>query len=151
MFAIKRSSGLDHRTEERSMLISSPAKFLRTVLLVDAATCVAAGLLMSLGGGILADLTDVPEPLLRYAGLSLFPVAAFIAAVGAREKLPPPAVWIVIAGNALWVAGSVLLLVDGLISPNVLGYIYVGGQAAAVAALAELEYFALRQAAAVAY
>jgi hypothetical protein len=132
------------------MLIPNPAKFLRTALLVDAATCVATGLLMALGAGVLADVTAVPEPLLRCAGLSLFPVAAFIALVGIY-RLGPPAVWGVIAGNALWVVGSVLLLVDGLISPNVLGYVFVGGQAAAVAVLAELEYFGLRQTLAVAH
>jgi hypothetical protein len=59
--------------------------------------------------------------------------------------------WVVIAGNALWVAGSVPLLVDGLISPNVVGYVFVGGQAAAVAVLAELEYFGLRQTLAIAH
>jgi hypothetical protein len=126
------------------MLISSPAKFLRTVLLVDAATCVATGLLMTFGAGLLAEFTAIPEPLLSYAGISLLPVAAFIALV-ATYALAPPAIWVVIAGNALWVAGSLLLLVDSPISPNVLGYVFIGGQAVAVAILAELEYFGLRQ------
>jgi hypothetical protein len=125
-----------------SMSITSPARFLRTILLVDAATCVATGVLMTLGADVLAEFTAVPAPLLRYAGLSLFPVAAFIALVGTRASLAPPAVFIVIAGNALWVASSVLLLLGGLIAPNVLGYVFIGGQAAAVAVLAELEYFA---------
>jgi hypothetical protein len=133
------------------MSITSPAKFLRTVLLIDAATCVATGLLMALGADVVAGLTAVPAPLLRYAGVSLFPVAAFIALVGTRDRLAPPAVFVVIAGNALWVAGSVLLLVSGLIAPNVLGYVFVSGQAAAVAVLAELEYFGLRQTLAVAH
>jgi hypothetical protein len=133
------------------MLITSPAKFLRTVLLVDAVTCIATGLLMALGADIVAEFTAVPAALLRYAGLSLFPVAAFIALVGTRDRLAPAAVWIVIAGNALWVAGSVLLLVSGLIAPNVLGYVFVAGQAAAVAVLAELEYASLRQTLAVAH
>jgi hypothetical protein len=132
------------------MLISSPERFLRTVLLVDAATCVATGLLMALGADVLAEFTAIPASLLRYAGISLFPVAAFNALVG-TYWLVSPAVWVVIAGNALWVAGSVLLLVDGLISPNVLGYLFVGGQAVAVAVLAELEYFGLRQTVAVAH
>ncbi len=133
------------------MSITSPAKFLRTVLLLDAVTCVATGLLMALGADILAGYTALPAPLLRYAGLSLFPVAAFIALVGTRGRLAPAAVWIVVGGNALWVAGSVLLLVSGLIAPNVLGYIFVAGQAAAVAVLAELEYVGLRQTLAVAH
>jgi hypothetical protein len=132
------------------MSIISPAKFLRTVLLVDAVTCIATGLLMTLGASLLADVTAIPSLLLRFAGLSLFPVAAFIALTGTRDRLAPLAVGIVIVGNALWVAGSVLLLVSGLIAPNVLGYVFVGGQAAAVAVLAELEYVGLRQSLAVA-
>jgi hypothetical protein len=89
--------------------------------------------------------------LLLYAGLSLFPVAIFIGLVGTRETLAPPAVWVVIVGNALWVAGSVLLLFGGMIAPNAWGYVFIGAQAAAVAVLAELEYFGLRQTLAVAH
>ncbi len=127
------------------MLNTSPTKFLRTMLLVDAATCIATGILMALGADVLAPLMAIPGPLLRWAGLSLFPIAIFIALVGTRDGLAPPAVRVVIAGNALWVVGSVLLLVDGLIAPNILGFVFVGGQAAAVAVLAELEFFGLRQ------
>jgi len=125
-------------------------KLPRTVLLIDAATCVATGLLMTLGADIVAGLTAIPSPLLLYAGLSLFPVAIFIGLVGTRESLSPPAVWVVIIGNALWVAGSVLLLFGGMIAPNALGYVFIGIQAAAVAVLAELEYFGLRRTLAVA-
>jgi hypothetical protein len=131
-------------------IIHSP-KFLRIVLLVDAATCVATGLLMTLGDDLLARLTAVPESLLRYAGMSLFPVAIFIALVGTRESIAPSGVWVVIIGNALWVAGSALLLFGGMIAPNALGYAVISAQAAAVALLAELEYFGLRKTLAVAH
>jgi hypothetical protein len=127
------------------MSITQSPNFLRTVLLIDAATCIATGLLMTLGAETIAGLTAIPAPLLLYAGLSLFPVAAFIALVGTRDSLAPPAVWVVIVGNALWVAGSALLLFDGTIAPNALGYAFIAAQAAAVAVLAELEYFGLRQ------
>jgi hypothetical protein len=143
--------GLDQQPKEHSMSITQSAKFLRTVLLIDAATCVAAGLLMALGADIVAGLTVVPALLLRYAGLSLFPVAIFIGLVATRETLTPPAVWVVIVGNALWAAGSVFLLFGGVIAPNVWGYVFIGAQAAAVAVLAELEYFGLRQTFAVAH
>jgi hypothetical protein len=139
------------KPKEHSMSIAHSAKFLRTVLLIDAATCVATGLLMTLGADILARLTAVPAPLLLYAGLSLFPVAIFIALVGTRDSLVPAAVWVVIIGNAAWVAGSALLLFGGMIAPNASGYVFIGAQAAAVALLAELEYFGLRQTLAVAH
>jgi hypothetical protein len=131
-------------------IIHSP-KFLRGVLLVDAATCVATGLLMTLGGDTLARLTAFPEPLLRYAGISLFPVAIFMAVVGTRESIAPGGVWVIIIGNALWVAGSALLLFGGMIAPNALGYVVISAQAATVALLAELEYFGLRKTLAVAH
>ena len=133
------------------MSITRSPKFLRTVLLIDAITCVATGLLMTLGADIVAGLTAIPAALLLYAGLSLFPVAMFIALVGTCETLAPPAVWLVIIGNALWAAGSVLLLFGSMIAPNALGYVFIAAQAAAVAVLAELEYFGLRQTLAVAH
>jgi hypothetical protein len=133
------------------MSITQSTKFLRIVLLIDAATCVATGILMTLGADIVAGLTAMPASLLLYAGLSLFPVAIFIGLVGTRETLAPPAVWVVIVGNALWVAGSALLLFGGMIAPNAWGYVFIGAQAAAVAVLAELEYFGLRQTLAVAH
>jgi hypothetical protein len=48
------------------------SKFLRAILLVDAATCIAMGLLMTLFSARLSALMALPVPLLIYAGLSLF-------------------------------------------------------------------------------
>lgn len=124
--------------------VQSP-NFLRTVLLIDAATCAATGALMVLGSGIIGRLTNVPPDLLLYAGFSLFPIAAFIALVATRERLSLPAVWFVVLGNVMWVVGSLWLIFGGSITPNALGYAFIGAQAAAVAVLAELEYFGLRR------
>ena len=126
-------------------MIDARPRFLRTVLLVDAATCVATGLLMTAGSAALAPLMQLPAELLFHAGLSLFPVAAFIAFVATREKLPPAGVWLVIAGNAAWVAGSLWLLLGGTLNPSLIGYAFLAVQAAAVAVLAELEYVGLRR------
>ena len=68
------------------MSITQSAKFLRTVLLIDAATCVATGLLMALGADIVAGLTAVPAPLLLYAGLSLV-WGFFCQGVSARRRI----------------------------------------------------------------
>ena len=68
------------------MSITHSAKFLRTVLLIDAATCVATGLLMTLGADIVAGLTAVPAPLLLYAGLSLV-WGLYCQAVSERRSL----------------------------------------------------------------
>jgi hypothetical protein len=118
---------------------------LRRTLFLDAATCVATGLLLSLFAVPLAPLLGLPHALLQYAGLSLFPIAAVIAWIGATRTPSKAGVWVVIAGNALWVAASVLLLF--VLSPSPLGYAFVIAQAAAVALLAELEVLGLRKAA----
>ena len=116
---------------------------LRRVLLLDAATCVATGLLLSLFAVPLEALLALPYTLLQYAGLSLFPIAAFMAWVAMREKPLKAGVWAVIAGNAAWVAASIALLF--LLAPSPLGYAFVIAQALAVALLAELEYVGLRR------
>ena len=120
--------------------------FLRRVLLVDAATCVAMGSLLSLGSGALSSLLGLPSLLLQYCGLSLLPIAAFMAWIATRTNLWRPGVWMVIAGNALWVVGSVVLLISGWVSPNPLGRTFVIAQAITVVLLAELEYVGLRKA-----
>ena len=131
------------------MLMTDRPTFLRTVLRFDAATCVATGLLMSAGSGFLAGLTQIPSGVLLSAGLSLFPIAAFIAFVAAREPVWPIGVWLVIVGNIGWVLASIWLVGGGAINANVLGITFVLMQAGAVALLAVLEYVGLgREAAA---
>jgi len=126
-------------------MISRPANFLRNVLLVDAATCVASGILMTLGSGPIASLTAIPPALLLYAGLSLFPIAGFMAVTATRPVISRLAVWLIIDGNVLWVAGSLWLMVGSPIAPTAVGYAFIGVQALAVAILAAFEYAGLRR------
>jgi hypothetical protein len=128
----RHDAGINHYGET--------AMNLRLVLWIDAATCAATGLLLSALAAKLSALLGLPAPLLLVAGLSLFPIAAFMA--WAAKRPSPPAVWLVIGGNALWVLGSLLVLA---LSPTTLGIVFVIAQAAAVALLAELEYAALRR------
>ena len=115
---------------------------LRNVLLFDAATCALMGLVLVLGSGPLAALTAIPPALLFYAGLSLFPITVFMAAVASRRTTSAAGVWFVIVGNVGWVAGSLLLF--RWIAPNAFGVVFILGQAAVVAVLAWLEYTAVR-------
>ncbi len=121
--------------------------FLRRVLLLDAATCLAAGLAMTLGAGILSGLTLLPEYLLRGAGGSLFPIALFMAVVALRRPVPAMAVWLIILGNIGWIAGSLYLL-TGAVGFNALGAAFVAMQASAVAVLTTLELLGVRRLAA---
>src|SRR5687767_847765 len=123
----------------------SNQSFLRTVLLIDGATCVAMGSLMVGAAGFLASLTQLPASLMLYAGLSLFPIAAFIAFMATSGGLAPLGVWLIILGNAAWVTASLWLLVDSSLSPNMFGLIFILGQAATVALLTALEYLGLRR------
>lgn len=115
---------------------------LRRILLLDAATCAAMGAALALASGPVARLTRLPEPLLLGAGLALLPVAGVMALVALRRP-GGLAAWLVVLGNALWVAASLALLL-GPVAPNALGVAFVLLQAAAVAGLAWVEALALR-------
>jgi hypothetical protein len=126
----------------------SPRLSLPTLLLVDASTCALMGVILLFGSGPIAALTAIPAALLFYAGLALLPVAAFMTLAATRRPVPPAAAWIVILGNVLWIALSLLLLA-GWIAPNSLGVVFILVQALAVAILTILEHAALRDRAAV--
>ncbi len=119
--------------------------FLRTILMLDAVTCVATGTLMALAATPLSSLMLIPANVLWIAGTSLLPIAVFIAVVAARLPRSLTGVWLVIGGNAAWVIGSLALLVVGGFSPNALGMAFIVVQTAAVAILAELEFMGLHQ------
>jgi hypothetical protein len=119
--------------------------FLRRVLIVDAVTCLGTGALLSLFAAPLAPMLGLLASLLSYAGLSLFPIAAFMLWIATRREIPRLGAQIVVAGNILWVIGSIAIL---SLAPTPLGYAFVLFQAAAVALLAKLELTGLRKAAA---
>jgi hypothetical protein len=117
---------------------------LRTILLVDASACLVMGTALVAASGALASLLSIPAGLLFYAGMSLFPIAAFMALVGMRSPIPQAGVWLIVLGNLGWVAASVALLVMDWIAPNALGVAFIGAQAAFVAIMAWLEHGGLR-------
>jgi hypothetical protein len=125
--------------------ISNSSAFLRRVLLTDAAVGALAGIVLLFAAAPLADILALPAPLLRYAGLALLPVAAFILYVATRPQPPRAAVWAIIAINAAWTAESIPLLFSGWIHPTVLGQICVVAQALMVAGFAEFEFIGLRR------
>jgi hypothetical protein len=116
--------------------------FLRRILFVDAATCVAMGMFLVLLAQPLAPLLGLPAGLLEIAGASLLPIAAFMGWVATRGAFLRSGARLVVAGNVAWIGASVLLLAGGWVAPTVLGYLFVAVQACAVALLAALEYAA---------
>jgi hypothetical protein len=131
--------------KEFAMMTVQSSPFLRRVLLADAFTCIATGLLMLLGAHSLESVLGLPAPFLQKTGLVLLPIAAFIGYVGTRASISRRLVWVVIAGNALWVLDSIALLMSGWVMPTALGQAFIVVQAVAVAVLAELEYIGLRR------
>lgn len=116
---------------------------LRRVLLADALISGLTGLAMWLGSELAAPMLQLPAALLRSAGLSLLPFAAFVAIVATRARPPRAALWLLIAINALWVLDSGLLLL-GAVDPSALGYAFIIAQAMVVALFTELEYRGVR-------
>jgi hypothetical protein len=127
------------------MQLLRTSTFLRWALFADAVTCIATGFLMMLGSDPLEQFLGLPAALLRYAGVSLLPFAAFLVYLAKRENLSPPAVWTAIVLNALWTAASFMILLIGWVAPTELGYTFVIAQALGVAVFAGLEYFGLRR------
>jgi len=119
--------------------------FLRRVLLLDAVSSGAMGVLLLTCSGLLAGLLNLPAELLNEAGIVLVPFALAVGFLGTRSRLSRVAVWAVIAINAVWTIDSVLLLFTGWVQPNLLGYAFVIGQAGFVAVMAELEVIGLRR------
>jgi hypothetical protein len=121
--------------------------FLRRVLLLDAVSSGAMGILLLTCSGLLAGLLSLPAELLREAGMVLVPFALAVGFLGTRSQLSRVAVWAVIAVNAVWAIDSVVLLFTGWVEPNLLGSAFVIGQAAFVAVMAELELIGMRKSA----
>ena len=117
--------------------------FLRRVLALDSLSCLFMGLAMGLGTEALAPLFGLPEPLLRFAGLALLPLAAFIGWLASRPVPPRALVWLVIIGNLGWTAESFATIAQQ--QPTALGAAFVATQALAVLGLAGLEYLGLRK------
>jgi hypothetical protein len=113
---------------------------LRAILALDALACLGMGAGLAALAPALAGLTDLPSAFVRAAGLALLPVGAFILWAASRRDVPAWAVALIVAGNAAWVVLSVALPLAGLVRPNALGLALLLGQAAAVAALAALEW-----------
>jgi hypothetical protein len=127
------------------MSYDQSSTFLRRALMLDAFASGATALLVIAAAGLLEGFLGLPAALLRGAGLVLIPYVAFVVYVGTRETISRPAVWAVIAANALWAIASALLLVSGFVAPTALGYAFVIAQAVVVALLGELQYMGLRR------
>src|SRR6201988_740959 len=132
------------RETKQEAVMNRQNTFLRYALLADAVASGATGLLMIAGADLLTGLLGLPIALMREAGLLLVPYVALVAFVGMRPAIPHGAVKAIIALNIAWVAGSIGLLMSGIVAPTVLGYAFVIFQAIVVGVFAELQFIGLR-------
>jgi hypothetical protein len=123
----------------------NPTFFLKRVLLLDAASCLALGGPVALVADGLSSLTGLPASLLFGAGMALLPLGLFIFWVATRPAIHPLFVYLIVAGNLLWSLES-LMVITGSPTITPFGTLFVAGQAAAVAALAALEWIGVRRA-----
>jgi hypothetical protein len=144
----RQDGAIDPPTHPRSfsMSIFASPRFLRNVLLADAASCVATGALQLVFTAQLAQLLNLPAALLAGTGAFLLAYAATVAFVATRNPLPRPWVWLFVVGNLGWALACVGLLASGWMRPSGMGIAWVLAQAACVAVLAELQWAGLRRA-----
>jgi hypothetical protein len=125
-------------------MIESSA-FLRRAIQADAIFSGASAVILTIGGGEIAPLLNLPEALLRETGLFLIAYAALVGWLGTRPVMPKILVAIVIAGNAAWALASIALLFSSAVAPNLLGEAAIAMQAIVVGVLAELQCVGLRR------
>jgi len=97
------------------------------------------------GAAELAPLLNLPEQLLRETGLFLIAYTALVGWLATRQSMPKLLVIAVIAGNTAWTIASIALLFSSAMTPNLLGQIFIAGQAIVPGVLAELQYIGLRR------
>ena len=119
------------------------SKFLRTILKLDAASCLGMAALVLPVAGALAGPFGIDANLLRASAAALIPVGLFMLWLGTRRQAAAGFVWLVILGNLGWTAAS---LSAGASLPGIttLGQAAVAGQSLAVLVLAIAEWAGLR-------
>ena len=127
------------------MTTLNASPLLRRALLADGLMGIACGSLLILLNSWYANLLALPGDLLLAAGLTLLPLGLFLMWLGSQETVSRRLVWVVLAINAMWAIDSLVLLFSGWISPNLLGQVFVIGQAALVLLFLELELIGLKR------
>ena len=127
------------------MSIFSSPRFLRYVLLADAASCLTTGAVQVAFTVALEHVLQLPAALLGGTGWFLLIYGAAVAWFAVHEHVPRALVWALVAGNLGWAAASLALLASGWVAPTAWGIAWVLAQAATVTVLAELQWTALRR------
>jgi hypothetical protein len=118
---------------------------LRLVLKLDAIVTGANGAAYLIAAGPLGDLLGLSPALLRGTGAFLLAFAAAVWLTATRPAIPRPAVYAIVAANAIWAIDSVVAAIAGWGTPETAGTVWIVIQAVVVAGFAELQLTALRR------
>lgn len=127
------------------MSIFFSPRFLRYVLLADAASCLVTGAMQVVFTDALSHVLQLPAALLGGTGWFLLIYGAAVAWLAVHENVPRVLVWALVAGNLGWAVACLALLASGWVAPAAWGIAWVLAQAATVTVLAELQWAALRR------
>lgn len=119
---------------------ATSSNLLKYALLTDATASFLSAILLTAAAGPIANLFSLPQSLLFYAGISFFPFAAFVAWTATRPEIPRGAAWAVVVLNAIYIVECIVAVEAGFLSANLMGNIFIIGQALAVAGLAFAEW-----------
>ena len=112
-------------------------------LRLDALMSGSFGLLLAAAAPLLDDLLGAPVALLVPLGLFLLVYAGALVLL-ARRGAPAAGVKAVVAGNALWIAVSVTVVLADVLTLTAFGTVVALVQAGAVALVAELQLRSVR-------
>lgn len=119
------------------------SNFLRTVLKLDAASCLAMAAMVIPMAGMLQEPLGIEAGALSAAAASLILIGLFVLWLGTRREAPAALVAIVVLGNIGWAVAS-FAAAGSLPAITVLGQAVVAGQGLAVLALAIAEWAGLK-------
>ena len=119
------------------------SNFLRTVLKLDAASCLAMAAIVIPMAGMLQEPLGIEAGALSAAAASLILIGLFVLWLGTRREAPAALVAIVVLGTIGWAVAS-FAAAGSLPAITVLGQAVVAGQGLAVLALAIAEWAGLK-------
>lgn len=119
------------------------SNFLRTILKLDAASCLGLAVLVIPAAAVLEAPFGVAAAVLTASAAALIPIGLFIGWLGTRREAPALLVWLVIAGNLGWTAAS-LVAAGSITGITALGQAAIAGQGLAVLVVALAEWAGLR-------
>lgn len=117
-----------------------PSSLLKLALAADAVVSGAVAVLQVLAANWLAELLQLPRSLLLETGVFLLAYTVLLIVLARSPRVWSVLIGLIVIGNAGWAACCLVLLVTGMLSPNLLGVAFVLVQAFAVLIFAVLEF-----------